>query len=127
MATSIIPNPNVIRETLTIEVANSSVISKVGGDAYGYRYGDKMICYMSFGFKTTALRSADLGVFRLRTSNNKIVMPTAPYFIPCMVNSDSVMRWSFRDDIDAWWKSPVTWNANAEFRISGVFIGDIQS
>lgn len=126
MATSTIPNPNAVMETLTVELANSSVISVTGGLAYGYRVGNQMICYMSFAFKTTQQRAADLEIFRLRIDGKKI-LPNAPYFIPCMVNSDSVMRFSYRDRKDGWWQNPITWNANAEFRITGVYIGTISS
>ena len=125
MATSTIPNPNVIGENLTVELANSNVISWTAGDPYGYRNGNLVTCYLSLGFKTTQQRGADMGVFRLKTGNS-IIIPAAPYFIPCMVNSDNVMRWSFRDATNGYWTNPVTWNANAEFRITGVFVGYLQ-
>lgn len=127
MATSTIPNPNVVREELTVDIANTNVISHTAGTPYGYRYGNQMICYMSLGFKTTQQRAADLGVFRLKI-NGKIILPVNPYFVPCMVNSDNVIRWSYKSgDSNGYFQNPIIWNANAEFRISGVFIGDIQS
>ena len=127
MATSTIPNPNVIKENLIVDLANSNVITHTAGTPVGYRYGNQMICYISLAFKTTQQRAADLGVFRLRTSDNKQIVPTTPYFLPCMVNSDNVMRWCFKgSDSGAYFVSPVTWNANAEFRITGAFVGDIQ-
>ena len=126
MATSTIPNPNAVRETLTVELANSVAMSVIGGLAYGYRVGNQMICYVSLGFKATQQRAADVGVFRLRIDGKKII-PDAPYFIPCMVNSDGVMRFCYRDGTDGWWQNPITWNANAEFRISGVYTGTISS
>lgn len=127
MATSTIPNPNVIRELLTVELANSNIISHTAGMSYGYRYGNQMICYLSLAFKTSQQRDANLGIFRLRTSNNKLIIPNEPYFIPCVINSDNVMRWSYRSADNGYWECPVAWNANAELRLSGVFIGDIQS
>lgn len=86
-----------------------------------------MICYMSLSFSTTQQRGANTAVFRLGTSDNKHINPIAPYFITCMVNNDNVMRFSYKsDDSYAYFKNPVTWNANAEFRIAGVFVGNIQ-
>lgn len=126
MATSKIPNPNTVVESLTVDLANSLVISHTAGLAYGYRVGNQMICYISLGLKTTQQRAADLGVFRLKIGD-KVIIPTAPYFIPCIVNSDTVMRFSYRDATTGYWQSPITWNANAEFRISGVYIGEISS
>lgn len=125
--------PSVVRplvkaEKLTVFLANSQQISKIAGEAYGIRIQDGLIvCFMSLGFKPSSVRAGGLAVFKLQVDGQDIV-PVEPYFLPCSYSTESRMRFSYRSEASTgFFTNPVAWEANVDLRISGVFIGSIQS
>ena len=117
------------RTACTITTANSSVITHISGSAYSIPVNSaSVIVFMDLGFKTTAARSANTGIFYHSVGGKKIkaMRPTA---LTCVANGDGVTRLSGIADASGsnirYFTAPVNWTANTNFTISGVFVGDL--
>lgn len=108
-------------QTLSIELANSDVISHTAGQAKFFQINTNTgIAFFTLAFRTTEQRPAGLGVFRLKLGSKYLVIDE-PYNLVCTVG-DSTHRFSgyTQDGSRRWINSPAQWTANSEFRITGV-------
>ena len=115
------------RTACTVVTANSSVITHTAGYAYCFSLGsDRVVVYMDIVLKTTSARGAGGAAFYL-TVNNKKVKMLRPAGLPCIVNSDGVMRFTGVQESGniRYITHPVAWEANKTFYVSGVFVGDL--
>lgn len=113
----------------TVTTGNASVLSHIAGSAYSIPAGgNKVIVYMEIKIHTTAARSAALGIFFLSVGNRKI-KPVRPTAMTCIVNGDGVHRFSGIQEVEStgirYFTSPVALNANADYYINGVFLGEL--
>lgn len=125
MATSTIPSLyNKETVALDCELANTNVMSLQAGQALGILLNPTtIVCFLYMRFITTATRSADFGVFRLKY-RNKLILPNEPYMIPCSLNYDypDLAPGNMKDGV-AYFRNPRQWDANTTAAFSGVFIG----
>ena len=115
------------RTACTVVTANSSVITHTSRYAYCFSLGNnRVVVYMDIVLKTTSARSAGMGAFYL-TVNNKKVRILRPTGLPCIVNSDGVMRFTgvLESGDIRYITHPVAWEANKTLYISGVFAADL--
>lgn len=108
-------------KVLTLELANSAVISNTAGQAKFFQInGGCGIAFFTLAFRTTGQREANTAVFRLKMGSQYVVIDE-PYNLICTV-TDGTLRYSsyITDGNRRWIAVPAVWNANTEFRITGV-------
>ena len=106
----------------TVAVANGQTMTKTAGEAYALVFDiGRILISFELAFKCTTSRASGDSVCRFNYNNADIVIGE-PYQFLCFINNDGVARFSNRSESGIFICNPTAWNANTEFRVSGIFI-----
>ena len=104
---------------ISYQIANTTQISNIAGSIQSIMLpSGHHIMFFALGFKTNTTRGASTGVFRLVTQDGYVLRAVNPYFYTC-ITSGSIGN-SYTNTDGYWFNTNVQWNANTEYRVSGV-------
>ena len=115
---------------MDVLLANPTVMSRERGNAYAFMINEiYALLFFTLEIKSTTQREALSSVMRFKI-DGKIANIQQPYNIPCIVNNNDTLLFCGYLDTQSQGRfitTPVTWNANNTFRISGVAFAQLVS
>lgn len=106
----------------SILLANANTMARTAGEAYALVFdASRILVSFELAFKCTTNRANGDAVFKFNYNNADILIGE-PYQFLCFMNNDGVARFSNRDANGIFICNPTAWNANTEFRITGIFV-----
>lgn len=124
MATSTIQNSTGMIPTsrVSVELANSNVMSIVGGGVELFQLDDKnFLAFISLGIKYTSARSADMAAWKLQLDGTDLTRHN-PYFISCRLDGTTTNLYSYSVNNLPYFDNPVAVSANQTLRWTGVVL-----
>lgn len=103
------------------QIANTNQITNTAGSAKAFMLANgQYVVFFAVAFKTNTTRGASTGVFRLVSEDGYVLQGAQPYFFTCLTSGS--MGNSYTNTDGYWFSTNVQWNANSEYRVSGVGI-----
>ena len=122
MATSMIKKDMgyVPKSRVTLSLANSNIMSVVGGDVELYQLDDRQfLAFISVAIKYSSARAANMPAWKIQLDGTDLSVGF-PYFIPCLLDGSNTPYFSFCAENKPYFNNGPALSANAVMRWSGV-------
>lgn len=105
--------------SVSYQIANTNHIRNVAGSIQSIMLpSGHYIMFFALAFVTNTTRGASTAVFRFVAQDGYVFSAVNPYFYTCITNGS--MGNSYGNNDGYFFNTNVQWNANTEYRVSGV-------
>lgn len=104
---------------ISYQIANTNHISNIAGSIQSIMLpSGHYIMFFALGFRTNTTRGSEAAVFRFVTQDGYVLSTVNPYFFPCITSGAT--GFSYGNSEGYWMGTSQQWNANTDYRVSGV-------